>query len=279
MSYASVEFIFAILFVGLMTFIVPPKFRSWWLLGASLCWMGSWNVTWVPLYFAVANLNYFGMRLAEKTVLRRDLAFGSLLTVDVGLYLLFRSGGIGAWVFVPPYGASFILFMIMGAVIERWRREPADYSWCEFLLFSQFFLFLMGGPVEKVKVFLRELRTGLAFQTMNLLDGIILMGIGLVKVTLIWGPWARFLDLWEKQIDHGLWFVAFGLLNTWKVYLELSGLHDLGRGAARILGMRPTLNFRSVVFSQSPADFWLRWNISVGQWLRDNVSMPLMLNY
>ncbi len=280
MTYMSVEFIFFLFAGAAVTFVLPAVARKFWLLIMSFLWMASWKPEWALLFFLLGNINFFIQDLADKKSSLRNGLLQGLLIFDFWVFLILRSGGISEWTFIPPYGTSFILFLIMGQVFERWRNQDSDkYSWIEYMLFSQFFLFLMGGPVERASKFIGEIRKNNNFQFTQMVDGILIMGTGFIKIIILWSAVSAFSLELAGHITHWIFFLPLGLLSTWKVYLELSSLADIGRGAARVLGIHATVNFRPVLFSRSPADFWLRWNISIGTWIRNNVTIPLLLKY
>ncbi|MES2527133.1 MAG: MBOAT family O-acyltransferase [Bdellovibrionota bacterium] len=274
MTYVSVDFIFFLLAGATIALALPHKFRNWWLLAMSFTWMASWKPEWALLFFVLSNINFFVQKKAT------DRIFQGLLIFDIAVFLILRKGSVFDWEFIPPYGTSFILFIIMGQVLERWRNQDREeYSWVEYMLFSQFFLFLMGGPIERATKFIGELRKENRFQLVNLVDGILIMGTGFIKIIILWSTVTAFAAATVERVNHWALFIPLGLISTWKVYLELSGLADIGRGGARILGIHASINFRPILFSRSPVDFWLRWNITVGTWFRNNVTIPLMLNW
>lgn len=62
---------------------------------------------------------------------------------------------------------------------------------------------------------------------------------------------------------------------TMEIYFDFSGYSDIAIGTAKLLGIDLTINFKSPYFSTSMKEFWRRWHISLSQWLRDYVYIPL----
>lgn len=273
MNYSSVLFVFFFI-VGLTTFLfLPMKARKPWLLLLSLLWFSYWGLGWATFFILVSSLNYASLRLIQS-----PRGYGLLLAANVLLFILLRSG-----LFVStPLGTSFILFMLMGVIIERWRngeQQPLP-SWLDFILFSQFFLFLMAGPVEKGSRFFEQLTQGLKPSPADVIDGGLIFSLGFLKAAVLFPALSKTTAAILAMGQLSMWhYPLLGLLFALALYLELSGLCDIGRGAARCFGLSVTVNFRSMLFSRSPSDFWLRWNITVSAWFRDNVSMPLMLRF
>lgn len=273
MNYSSVLFVFFFI-AGLTTFLfLPMKARKPWLLLLSLLWFSYWGLGWSVFFILTSSLNYASLRLIQS-----PRGYAVLLAANFLLFILLRSG-----VFVStPLGTSFILFMLMGVVIERWRagNQPPLPSWLDFVLFSQFFLFLMAGPVEKGSRFFEQLAQGLKPKPADVIDGGLVFSLGFVKAAVLFPALSKTIAamLAMGHLSYGH-YPLLGLLFALALYLELSGLCDIGRGAARCFGLHVTVNFRSMIFSRSPSDFWLRWNITVSAWFRDHVSMPLMLRF
>jgi hypothetical protein len=73
--------------------------------------------------------------------------------------------------------------------------------------------------------------------------------------------------------------IMIGFLGTFNIYMELSGYATMGRGVARAFGLDVPLSFRPIYYSKTPADFWSRWNITLGTWIRDYFTFPMMLKF
>lgn len=280
MSYASVIFIYFMAFGLLVFFTLPTRFKKIWLLLLSWCWYASWDIKWLVLFFIISNLNFYVLTfIKNRASNNRQILYQGLLAFDFLMFLLLKSGGMLYFNFTHPYGTSFIMFMIMGNVIDRWRGKDSEEmpSWVEFMLFSQFFLFLMGGPIEKSRHFYSEIRKDLSFRFNNLIDGILVAALGFAKIMILWTSLSLLIMNLRPSGEAIAFSLVLGFLGTLKVYLELSGFFEIARGMMRIFGMRPTINFRPFYFSTGPVDYWLRWNITVGSWIRSYLTFPLML--
>ena len=60
-----------------------------------------------------------------------------------------------------------------------------------------------------------------------------------------------------------------------QIYCDFSGYSDIAIGVSRLLGVELTQNFRAPYAANSPSDFWRRWHISLSEWLRDYLYIPL----
>jgi D-alanyl-lipoteichoic acid acyltransferase DltB (MBOAT superfamily) len=68
--------------------------------------------------------------------------------------------------------------------------------------------------------------------------------------------------------------VLAGLLYTLQLYADFSGIIDVARGSAELFGVTLSLNFRQPFFAHDVNDFWRRWHMTLGSWLRDYVFLP-----
>lgn len=79
-----------------------------------------------------------------------------------------------------------------------------------------------------------------------------------------------------ENCPYGGAVIALGILfYCIQLYCDFSGGIDITRGVARMFGINMTLNFRRPLFSTSLTDYWRRWHITLGAWMRDYVFYPL----
>jgi alginate O-acetyltransferase complex protein AlgI len=178
----------------------------------------------------------------------------------------------------PPRSREFLAFATNMAILRfvawargRWRGEVSRASAARTFLAFFFFPTFVNGPVERAP----ELAAPLEPPAIGL--GLARVGIGVAKITAValllpprWtsvlsrGPEASAVELW-------LWAV---LLYVW-FYLSFSAWSDVAIGLARLCGRRVRENFDRPWQATDPADFWRRWHVSFGVWLRDQVYVPL----
>lgn len=69
------------------------------------------------------------------------------------------------------------------------------------------------------------------------------------------------------------WLACYAF--TFQMYFDFSGYSDIARGSAQLMGFKVPMNFNLPFLSQSFTEYWKRWHISLGMWLRDYVYIPL----
>ncbi|WP_346704154.1 MBOAT family O-acyltransferase [uncultured Agathobaculum sp.] len=290
MSFAGLAFLFfflPIVLVGYYCF--PRRWRNVFLLAANLVFYG-WGEPWfLPVILLTAVANWLiGRRItacAEAGTCRLWLI--AALVLDLGLLIVFKytgflldTMGLGQVLAKPlplPLGISFYTFQVISYVVDVYRKTaPAEKSVVSFATYMTFFPQLIAGPIVRYE----ELRGQLAAreETWNKIDnGFCLLMIGLGKKMLLANPMGQ---LWEglRALPDGI-----GLLGAWmgaaaftmQIYFDFSGYSDMARGLGSMFGFEIPVNFRYPYAAQSIKEFWRRWHITLSQWFRDYVYIPL----
>ena len=177
-----------------------------------------------------------------------------------------------------PIGISFYTFMSMAYVIDvYWERfEPASSFW-DFALFVSYFPHLVAGPILRAHQLLPQLVKPRRVEKQQILDGLALILIGLVRKVLIADIVAGYVD--EAFRGVSLMTSADLLLRMWlftiQIYGDFAGYSDIARGVSKLFGIELHLNFATPFLSQNITELWRRWHISLSSWLRDYVYIPL----
>ena len=179
---------------------------------------------------------------------------------------------------VLPIGISFYTFQSMSYVIDVYRREiKPTRNLVQFAVFVSFFPHLVAGPIMRPKTLLPQVASRRRFNLQQFYEGVYLIFWGLVEKVVVADNLAIVVnDLfgrWEA-LDGGLALLAVYAF-AFQIYGDFSGYTDMARGVAKCLGFELPLNFNLPYFATSPRDFWNRWHISLSQWLRDYLYIPL----
>ncbi|MGN0772232.1 MAG: MBOAT family O-acyltransferase [Candidatus Ventricola sp.] len=178
-----------------------------------------------------------------------------------------------------PLGLSFYTFQITGYLLDVYGGKIAcETSPLRFLLFSSFFPQLIQGPIGRYDALAPQLREPKALHMDDLVQAALLILYGLMKKLVIADRLAPFVS---AVFDGGGYGGAAALLGVLayaaQQYCDFSGGIDLVTGLAELFGIQLAPNFRRPYFSVSLADFWRRWHISLGAWMRDYVFYPFAL--
>ncbi|MGN0773360.1 MAG: MBOAT family O-acyltransferase [Candidatus Ventricola sp.] len=180
-----------------------------------------------------------------------------------------------------PLGISFYTFQSMGYLIDVYNGKYApERNPAKFALFVSFFPQLIQGPIGRYDQLAPQLEAGHDFDWENLQRGFLLMLWGLFKKLVIADralPAVSAIFGAEAGVYGGAVTVLGVLLYSLQQYCDFSGGIDLVAGIAQQMGIALAPNFKRPYFAVSLGDFWRRWHISLGAWMRDYVFYPFAL--
>ena len=260
---------------------------------ASLAFYAIGNWQFVPLLVASIAFNFaIGHLLIERKLMpatRRAALIigvgGDLVILGIFKYAGFFAANLNA-VFATqftvnillPVGISFYTFTQIAFLVDAYRGNVARYALPHYALFVTYFPHLIAGPIlhhrDMIPQFEREaIRRPDAHL---ILHGVIIFAIGLFKKTCLADgiqPLVRLaFDASAPGFDHA-WIGA--LAYTFQLYFDFSGYSDMAIGISLMFGVFLPLNFNSPYKATSIVDFWRRWHMTLSQFLRDYLYVPL----
>ena len=181
-----------------------------------------------------------------------------------------------------PVGLSFYSFKEVSYVIDVYRRkveavrDPLIYA-----LFVSFFPQLVAGPLERAKPMFAQLAGRIVPAPSQFEKGIFLVLYGLFLKTSIADVLAPYVGrvfdhtrLPTQQTTIGMVFAATIAFSV-QIYCDFAGYSQIARGLAKMVGVELPINFRQPYFARNPQDFWRRWHITLSEWFRDYLYIPL----
>jgi D-alanyl-lipoteichoic acid acyltransferase DltB (MBOAT superfamily) len=180
--------------------------------------------------------------------------------------------------YVLPVGISFFTFQSLSYTIDFYLgKVHRERNFLRFATFVCFFPQLMAGPIERAKHLLPQFYQFPPIRLQNFTDGFSLFLVGLFKKLAL----ANYLSFYVERVydnpsAHGapaLMLATFAF--AWQIFFDFSGYTDMARGVAQLMGFRLILNFNNPYLATGLADFWSRWHISLSNWFRDYVYIPL----
>jgi D-alanyl-lipoteichoic acid acyltransferase DltB (MBOAT superfamily) len=182
---------------------------------------------------------------------------------------------------IMPLGVSFFMFQSVGYVIDVYRAkyEP-EHNFLKFLLFVSFFPQMVQGPISRFDQLAPQLYSEKQLDYRNLRFGIQLMMWGYFKKMVIADRAAVLVNtVMEDPFSYSGSIQALGIFfYCIQLYGDFSGGIDITRGVAKMFGIDMAENFRRPLFATSLTDFWRRWHITLGAWMRDYLFYPLALS-
>ena len=226
------------------------------------------------LWLALALSAVFGMLLVLKYA---NFAIDNLNA------LLGPAGGLRRVEWLLPLGISFYTLQVSGYLIDVYRgKYAADRHFLKFALFASWFAQLVQGPISRYDALAAQLYEGHAFDWRRMKSGALRMLWGYFKKLVIADRLALVVEPlftdFAGQGYAGAYIWAAAVLYTFQIYADWSGGLDIVLGMSEIFGIRMTENFRRPILAGSVAEFWQRWHITLGSWMRDYLFYPLALS-
>jgi alginate O-acetyltransferase complex protein AlgI len=298
MIFASNLFLLYFLPVFLVVYLVTPqKLRNLVALVGSLLFYAWGAPKFVFVLLGIAVLDYF----VALQIGKRDRHGGRWLTLAVvynlGLLLYFKYANFFidntnamltqmgmhniAWTAVAlPLGISFFTFQQLSYLIDVYRAEkPPLKNPIDYVLLVGMFPHLVAGPILRYRDMADQLQNRRAQENISFrLSGLIRFAIGLGRKVLIADTLGiqvhKIFALPHAQLDFVLcWIGAIGF--AFMVYHDFAGYSDMAIGLARMIGFRFPENFNVPFSAASVTEFWQRWHITLGSWMRNYLYIPL----
>ena len=303
MLFNSYIFIFLFLPLALAGYFLlnrlgRNKLAQAFLIGMSLWFYAYFNLSYLPIICLSILGNYLISRLLNRQGLEQKwrkllLALGILANVAaIGYYKYFDfflsnlnalfHADFSLRHIVLPLGISFFTFQQISYLVDSYRGETGDYGFLEYALFVSFFPQLVAGPIvlhsEMIPQFRdRELRR---FDWESFAQGLFLFSVGLGKKVLLADVLGQAVDYGYAGLDRlyaisSLDVILVSLCYTFQIYFDFSGYCDMATGICRMFHMRLPQNFNSPYRAVSISDYWRRWHMSLGRFLRTYIYFPL----
>lgn len=296
--FSNLFFIFGFLPLNLILyFAVKNKtWRNCVLLVFSLFFYSWGEPVWCLMLMLTAFLDYLWARCIEAFRLKNQkgkmkIALAASLIFDLGMLGVFKYSGFfieninlvtGLSLPVPklslPIGISFYTFQTISYVIDVYRgKVAAQKQYYKYLMYLSSYHQLVAGPIVRYSDVAAEIENRHT-TTKDFSDGMTKFCIGLCKKVLVANVAgqlvAQYMDAPLAELSvAGAWFGA--VLYALQIYYDFSAYSDMAIGLGRIFGFHYQTNFDYPYISKSITEFWRRWHISLGNFFRDYVYIPL----
>lgn len=178
---------------------------------------------------------------------------------------------------IAPIGISYFTLQIIAYHVDLYRgKYEPEKNLLRFGLFVTYLPHIFIGPIESYP------RMRAALEERHISGDAFLKGAfrglwGLFKKLVIAARLGVIVTAISAEPErfNGAYALAAMLLYAIQLYADFSGGIDIVLGVSRMLGLRMSENFDAPYFSQSVQEFWRRWHITLGAWLREYVYIPL----
>lgn len=300
MIFSSTLFLLYFLPVFLTVYyLVGVRYKNFVLLIASIFFY-SWGAPkFIFVILGTTILDFYVVKMMGETLnqVKRKLLLFLSITANIGLLFYFKYANFFidninfalssldiqplSWThLVLPIGISFYTFETITYVIDVYRKvhRPLTNFW-DYQLYIIMFPKLIAGPIVRYIDIADQIKNRFVSDNIDArLSGFYRFSIGLGKKVII----ANQLGIFADQIfmsDYTLldsrlaWIAIIGF--AFQLYFDFSGYSDMAIGLAKMLGFTFPENFNNPYVSTSITDFWRRWHISLGTWMKHYLYIPL----
>ena len=222
-----------------------PRRRAVLIAGLVACFL-------ILIYFKYANTILYNLGLAPSTT-------------SLGIIL--------------PLGISFYTFQSLSYLIDAYNGKlTPEANFARHLLFVSWFPQIIQGPINTYNELAPQLMQSRSPNLHGMRRGLLLFVYGVLKkmaiANVLYANAYAIFDTVDSSMPGNVALVGV-LLYSIQMYGDFSGGIDMVRGASELFGVEMSLNFRQPYFSVSLADFWRRWHMSLGVWMRTYIFYPL----
>ncbi len=316
MSYNSIPFIIFILVFLSIYFIAPSRMKVVVIILGNLFFYrftGGWNMmaivalTALVLYVFSRMIGSIyeegekerpaGLSVAEEVGYWKKYKKKALVPMLLGIGLILfvliytKAGRVLNWAKISalselsfgrilvPLGLSYYTFSSVGYLIDVYKRKIQCTKNFIFLFACiTFFPTIIEGPISHYDMLMEQLGNIPEFDYVRLCKGLQRMLWGLFKKMVIADRISLFTSVIFGNVFEyaGAEIAAALVLNVLQLYTDFSGCMDIVIGISESMGIRLEENFDSPLLSMSISDFWRRWHITLFEWFRNYIYMPIV---
>ncbi len=303
MSYSSPLF-----YIGFVPFLMivyslfPKKYRWIVLLLGNYVFFFCYSKFLITYNLITTLLTYLiGKKLASmkkapegvdrkhfKKKKKRILALSVVLNLCVLIALKYTNflGGLflgTSWTTINigvPLGISYYTLQNISYLEDVANKKcEGAHSFFELSLYNSFFLTIMEGPITRFSDMINQMKAGNSITPDHFVFG---------GERMIWGLFQKLVisdrlngvvnTLFSNYQNSGALCLLAAVLCTIQLYMDFKGTIDIALGIGKIFDIEITENFRQPFFAKNASDFWRRWHITLGAFLRDYVFYPVSLS-
>lgn len=298
MLFNSFQFLLFFPIVTIVFFLLPHRFRWFFLLSASCFFYMFFKPEYIVILAFTIIVDYYAGILISTTkdISKRKKYLLLSLIANISVLAFFKyynfinynitdaASYFGYVIDIPilkillPIGLSFHTFQAMSYTIEVYRGNQApERHFGIYALYVMFYPQLVAGPIERPQNLLYQFHERKKLNADKLVSGLKLISWGLFKKLVIADRLAPMVNQVynDPHHYHGLNIVIATLFFAEQIYCDFSGYSDIAIGSARVMGFELMKNFRNPYLSKSVTEFWSRWHISLSTWFRDYFYIPM----
>lgn len=300
MLFHNLEFLVCVTLVFVAYLVLTSRAQNLLLLAFSYLFYAAWDWRFTLLLVGSSIVNYFAAPAIARARRHRRLILLTAVVVNLlplawfkyagfvsenTLTLLHSLGFDVTWAAIAtinPVGISFFTFQAISYLVDVHRGDTkAHYGSLRALtdvaLYIAFFPQLIAGPIERSTHLLGQLLRPRRLSAGSVQKGLWLFAVGLALKTGIADVVSPLVDRVFADLPHrslaDLYLGSLGF--ALQIFCDFAGYTFMARGIAAAFGFDLVVNFRQPYLAASFSDFWRRWHVSLSEWVRDYIYIPV----
>ncbi len=251
-------------------------------LSVTVCWLGTYMLDRIPGTEGKKRKTVLAL-----TVLANIAVLIVLKYVNFGIYTIngiaALSGGRGKLIdsvnFLIPLGVSFYTFSLLGYVVDVYYGIAGpQHNFFKLALYGMYFPVIISGPILKYREHGEQFFEPHAFDYRRVAGGVQRMLWGFFKKLVIAERLGILVDtVYGQYVQYpGAYIWVATVCYAFQLYTDFSGCMDIVLGMSESFGILLPENFETPFFAKSIAEYWRRWHITLGIWMKEYVFYPVL---
>ena len=191
--------------------------------------------------------------------------------------LLNQSPDMAASTDLRWFGLSYIAFRLIATIFDKRNRQFNQISLQDYFVYIFFFPTLTAGPIDRINRFTKDLAIPSNPFDNDLVVAAKRIFVGMFKKFVVADTLALIAlnstNVFQISNRFWMWFALYAY--TFQILFDFSGYTDIVLGISKLMGFNLPKNFNLPYFAKNISDFWRRWHITLSNWFRDYVFIPL----
>lgn len=303
MGITSFYFLCFFAFILIVYYVIPKKLQWGLLLVCSVAYYLLTGNGMLILYPVVSvTACYAGIRMmsakSAEDVKKRKSILALTILVNTGILIVLKYVNFGIYTidgiarllgsseeliksveFLIPLGVSFYTFSLLGYVVDvYYGLAMPQKNYLKLMLYGMYFPAIISGPILKYREHGEQFFEPHAFDYVRVTRGLQRMMWGFFKKLVIAERLGMLVDtVYGTYTDYsGAYIWIATVCYAFQLYTDFSGCMDIVLGMSESLGIILPENFQTPFFAGSIAEYWRRWHITLGVWMKEYVFYPVM---
>lgn len=293
MLFNTPSFAIILPFIILLFYVVPNRLRKYVLLifdYAFILSLGGWE-TVIVVSFVIITAYLTGImvsRVRNKKVVAASFVMCMLVLLFYNKYFNYFAALLNTYSnfklqntnYVTVIGVSYYVFSSISYIVDIIRgKDETDRNILDFALWISFFAKFIAGPIEKHNRFKQQMikLNSSKFCFENVKRGLLVCSLGYFYKMVLADRIATFVNSVYTNLDSNYGIILFitMILYSLQIYFDFAGYSMIAYGIAYALDIRMIQNFNHPYFASGMRDFWNKWHISLSEWLKEYIYIPL----